>query len=300
MYSPFIKYRNRHSTACSIITVMLSFVNSIATFSNTVFSDTIPQRHAFAAAQLCQEKKMSEALLEIELAIADQEESTDMYTWYVRGFIYKEQYKLSESSDRHSLSRTLAAESFLKSKAMADNDDEVTLNHNTALKYIASTYYNDAMKAAIEMQVDEKECDDLMNRYYTLMNKVEPGKDFVSEYKEFYTAKAQRYFDLWTAASESIILFNKCSDTYQLVLALQPDDCNAQYNLGVLYYNKVASDCKDAKPKCADNSLVKKSSEYFAMVKQKCATEEMLRSILTAEEFFMSLESGLPSGEKKQ
>ncbi len=243
---------------------------------------------------------MEEAKQQIELAIADSAESLDMYTWYVRGFIYKEEYKLAQTSDTQSASREIAVASFLKSKEIANNDDEITLNHNTALKYLASTYYNDALRAASSFEIaDEKKCEALMARFYSLMSGISPAKDFLTEYNEFYTAKAQRFVSLWSFNNENNDLFNSGVENYLLVMTLNPKECNTYYNLGVLYYNKVVYEFGKNPSNLEQLSYwIGKSNEYFDEATILCPTQEMLQAIQPAKELFNSLLQNEMKGQK--
>ncbi|MFN0031457.1 MAG: hypothetical protein ACKVOR_04790 [Flavobacteriales bacterium] len=258
-----------------IVCILLCVLFSVGAAAQGPISTTT---HAMTAARLCQEGKMPEAMEEVELAIVDETENKDMYTWYVRGFIYKEQYKLSKDVT----TRETAVASFLKSKEMLGSDDEVTINHTAALKYLATTYYNDALQSATNMQTaDDAEPEQLMQQFETLMRKVAPGKDVVQEYITYYTAKAQRLYELWNISKTDTLLFESCVQNFESVIALHPEDCTSKYNLGVLYYNKALSVHQD--DSIEDNGsdsaqlsreLVQKATALIESANKTCPSEE--------------------------
>jgi hypothetical protein len=246
--------------------------------SNKAVADSIaPQRHSFVAAQLCQELKMDEAIAEIEKAIADQDEANDMYTWYVRGFIYKEKYKIELEQDIKNSSRDIAVASFLKSEQMAGKETQTTLNHNAALKYLASTYYNDALILSGQLQTaDDVQSDSYLIKYHDLIRTIEPDHNFINEDKVYYTAKGQRLYSLWIAQTDNNQLFQACKTAFDKTLELDPTDCSSQYNLAVLLHNRVTNHFKNnsgtALDKCCQtgDALCPEAKEYAKQALELC------------------------------
>lgn len=292
MYSPYTPATSRVFALC-ILFVSLSVSSMQAITPYAVHpNDSVPQRHSFIAAQLCQENKMDESIKEIEIAIADKEESLDMYTWYVRGFIYKEKFKIETTTELKNSSREIAVESFLKSEEMAAKMKEATLNHNTALKYLASTYYNDALLAAGQLiDANDLVCESYLKKYHELVGKTEPGHDFTNEDKMFNNAKAQRLYMLWLAQPENETLFNASKQAFETTITLDPTDCSSKYNLAVLLHNHVANHyrtnsagtlekCCQGKELCAEAiQWSQKAVELCQQAYDLCPTAEIRQAL---------------------
>jgi hypothetical protein len=292
MYSP---YQFITSSVRLYCTLLLFFCSGVITASNKTYpalKDSVPQRYSFVAAQLCQDKKMNEAVETIELALKDEQESQDMYTWYVRGFIYKEKYKLDATQEEKNKSRDIAVESFQKSESIANKTNEATLNHNTALKYLASTYYNDALLTAGQLtNEDTQTCDAYLQKFHDITNITEPTHNFTNEDKVYHNAKAQRLYSLWLITPENNKLFESARQAFEQTLKLDPTDCSSQYNLGVLLYNRATNhftpSATGALEKCCvkgiecqhAKDLCNQSLALFQQAYDKCQTAELKQAL---------------------
>ncbi len=149
------------------------------------------------AAKLCQEKNFEAAKSKIAEALSTAEESEDAYSWYVAGFIYKECYKNLTTGKRDSPYRVLAAEHFEKSLALDKPKNHIT-NIRIGLKFIATTYYNDALMRLREMDNgDEVAAEKDFNMFRKLMRTAEPGCDLNQYDKDYHQTAGQQFFDLW-------------------------------------------------------------------------------------------------------
>src|ERR1051326_1957433 len=86
---------------------------------------------------------VKQALEIIDRAILNPQSAKNAYAWYVRGYVYKEWYKTFESSNKKSKTRSDAVV-FLKKALELDTAKEYVPNIKQTLKYLASTFYNDA------------------------------------------------------------------------------------------------------------------------------------------------------------
>jgi hypothetical protein len=194
--------------------------------------------HTIHATQLCKEEKLDEAMAQIELAILDSVDSSDFFTWYSRGFIYKEVYKKRESGNPHSAYREIAVNSFLKSRLLAGNTSEQTDNHDLALKFLANTYYNDALQATL--QIDQNTTNlgnDLVERYCDIMQAIHKAEECPLAFAAYYRAKGQRFHELWTADDKNKTLWDLAISNYRRALELAQNDCSISYNIAALYCN---------------------------------------------------------------
>ncbi|MEN9638529.1 MAG: hypothetical protein RLZZ262_397 [Bacteroidota bacterium] len=193
---------------------------------------------ATEAVELCQAKKYSEALVSIEKGIADPEAAKHPFTWYVKGFIHKEIYKNQESKQRESPQRELAVECFEKALILDARREFVSQTH-VALKYLASTYYNDAMLASQEFDMTNPESYlELFYSFRKLMRTVDPVTNLAPYERDLAKSAGQRYFQIWQLNTEDKTPAAAAAKKYIEAIGLDSLDCHTYYNLGVVYYNQ--------------------------------------------------------------
>lgn len=213
------------------ITTLLTLVISIA-----IFAQDLPLTNE--AAKLCQEKNFEAAKNKITEALSNKDEAADAYSWYVAGFIYKECYKNLETGKRESPYRVLAAEHFEKSLEL-DKPKNHVVNIRIGMKYIATTYYNDALMRLREMDNgDETAAEKDFNMFRKLMRTAEPGCDLNQYDKDYHQTAGQQYFDLWKNDADNEDLAKKSLNHFQEAILKDPNDCMLHYNVGVLQYNR--------------------------------------------------------------
>lgn len=190
------------------------------------------------AARLCQGKNYEAAKNKIAEAIESENESMHPYAWYVKGFIYKEIYKNTEPNNRQSKNRELAAESFLKSLEV-DKYHEHTSMTKEGLKFLATTYYNDALLRTRDFDLSNAtEPEGYFNTFRKLMRTTDPIVNLSTYDKEFSKSMAQRYFSLWQLDLNNDALPEKAQGFYASAVRLDSLDGDTYYNIAVIYYNK--------------------------------------------------------------
>jgi tetratricopeptide (TPR) repeat protein len=211
---------------------------------NTV-SDSIPEKHNMIAARYCQEKLFDQAISEINVATQDPEESFDYFTWYTRGFIYKEIYKLEDKQNRQSRNREIAIESFLYAMKL-QKDNSKTSSNNSALLFLSNSMLNDALVIASTLNTDsDEDGEKLYLKYLEVMEASDPLFNAAPSGRNFYTARAQRWYKLWTEDMCNDVLFGRTIEAYETLIQMSSDNCEAHYNLGVAWYNMAISASKD-------------------------------------------------------
>lgn len=224
---------SRHQSGLLRILCLVILIHFIH-LGNAASHDSIPVKYAVQAAQYCQVGQYDKALAAIELATADNNEKDELYTWYVKGFVHKEIYKHRESQNIKSPQRELAVEAFLKSKQLAGEQPDI-YNNNSALKYLSSTYYNDAMMSASNFSLDnELEADAIMNKYDSLRMAI--GQEGLGK-GDFFKQKAMRYYHLWKNDPCDISLNEKAFAAYELAIDHHLIDCDTYYNAALVKYN---------------------------------------------------------------
>lgn len=200
--------------------------------------ELIAQNKLSNAIYALQNEELEKAQRLIDAAIVDTLFKDDSRTWYYRGNIYKELFKKMESDNKQSPYRITAISSFKKSYEL-DNGTEISVSSQKNLKYLASTIFNDAATSfdtenyllAIENY----------NSYKEIMLYLEPETDFIERDIQFKLALATTYTMLSSKDSSNKELFlEKVKELYEEVLVLDSNNVSANYNMGILYYNKGA------------------------------------------------------------
>ena len=222
--------------SCTLMLFSIFGVNkAVAEFSCP--QDSIPVKHAVAAAKFCQEKNFDAARKEIDLAMQVDTEKDEVYTWYIRGFIFKEIYKTSESHDRNSASREEATSSFLYSKKLV-REQGSEYNNDAALKFLASTYYNDALISASDFDIkDEMQGENQLQKFVDISRKIDPASRTETSEREYYKVRGQRYLTLWSADTCNRALSEKALASYGNALLKGEPDCDMIYNMAIIHYN---------------------------------------------------------------
>jgi len=190
------------------------------------------------AARLCQQKQLDAALQTSMQALTDDVESADAYAWYVNGYVWKELYKAKEYGLRNSPYREEAVRALEKSMKKNNASQHLTMTR-LALRYLASTYYNDALQASRSISdKGEEEANALFGNFEKWMQMAEPGVVMTAYKKEFAKSIGQRYFALWQVNTENDSNRLKAALQYEKMLQLDSTDVDAYYNLSVIYYNQ--------------------------------------------------------------
>jgi tetratricopeptide (TPR) repeat protein len=193
---------------------------------------------AAEAVELCQAKKFQEALASIQKGIDDPQDSKHPFTWFVKGFIHKEIYKHEEIHQRNSQQRETAVTCFEKSLHLDDKREYVAQTH-VALKYLASTYFNDAMLASKEFDLSSpEEYIKFFHTFRRLMRTVDPVTDLAPFERDMLKSAGQRYFEIWQLDTEQDAPANQAAAKFMEALGHDSTDCQTYYNLGVVYYNR--------------------------------------------------------------
>lgn len=193
---------------------------------------------AAQAAKLCQQKNYTGAKAKIAESLLLPEEAANPYAWYVKGFIYKEIYKESESKDKRSKSRETAAEAFIKCIEM-DKKGEQSSMARIGLKYLASTYFNDALLKTREFVLtDQNEPQEYFDKFRKLIRTVDVTTNMTPYEVEFQRNMAQRYFVLWQNDLDNEVYPDKAAACYKEAIRVDSTDCDLHYNLAVVYYNR--------------------------------------------------------------
>lgn len=215
-------------------TLIFGFLLLLAVVSNA------QQSNVTAAYTFLQEGKLDNAKASIDAAVIHPETQADGQAWYIRGFVYKTIYNQNEKGNKESKSRIEALISFKKSLSIDTTKENVQENLKN-IKYLATTLYNDA--AASLDTIDYKIAInnfDLFREYYFL---IDPSKEnFKQKEIDFANAIATVYTRIYEGDRKGKIDFlNLAKASYNKALSFDPNNINANYNMGILYYNQAVN-----------------------------------------------------------
>lgn len=190
------------------------------------------------AAKLCQAKSYDAAKSKVAEAIASDKENKDAYTWYVAGFIYKECFKELELGKRESALRETAVDYLLKAKEL-DVSRSHTSNIRSSLKFLARTYFNDALLRIREMDTDDETLPEKdYHMFRKLMREAEPGSNLNVFDRDYHQQMGQQLFMIWQQNPETEKYADRSLYHYEEAVRMDTNDCMISYNIGVLHYNR--------------------------------------------------------------
>ena len=188
-----------------------------------------------------QNGKLMEAKTYIDSAMTFQSLTKDPTTWYLRGFIYKDLFK---DENNYNFYRDEAIHAFTHLLEIEDIE-KFQGDAIQNIKYLSTTYYNDAVTALGQ--------GDLENaiKYYKNFGLTYPiGEDTTIDLLErdidFYLAVGSKLTTLNNQdTTGSDYYFEQAIAQFNQVLKLDDLNLKANYNLGVLYYNKAVNMISD-------------------------------------------------------
>ncbi len=197
--------------------------------------DTTGSESVSRAAEYCQNGIFTEALRELDSAM-NSPASALSYTWYVKGFIYKEIFK--SSSDRKSKhdARNVAVDAFLHARSLSDYKAS-EFNVDMPMRYLVSSYCSDALVDAGSCSLSElAHCDELMARFVSLSHEVGMESDLHLRKADYEKTAGMRLFTLWLADQSQLELYNEALKRMSSAIEYYPADCMSIYNRAVFHF----------------------------------------------------------------
>ncbi|MHB8260448.1 MAG: hypothetical protein ACYDCN_08590 [Bacteroidia bacterium] len=181
-------------------------------------------------------KKLDSAKVLINEAIQNPESAKDYQAWMVRGFVYKELYKVNEISNVASPFRDSSAVSLIQSLQLdPENKNPQKANVIQSLKYIASTYHNDINKTLDTLSYKQAIINS--DKHKAIMKLIDPAFDEKKyNYDVYSTIGSMFEKEYEQKASKNLLDLAK---TYLLkAYEINNNTDFINKNLGVLYYNQ--------------------------------------------------------------
>ena len=285
-------------------------------FTQIVFGQFIGKDAVSKALFYLQKNEIDSSKKYIDEANFDQELLIQPKTWYYKGLIYKDLYKLYEKDNKDSPFRLTAVASLIKLNEV-DTAKEFIESAKKMMTYLASTFYNDAARS-LNPQV-YKNAEDYYRKYKELMVLSNSETDLIQQDVKFKLALASmlnQELEGKTVKDSSKV--NEVKHLYSNILTLDSNNGSANYNIGILYYNEAVElinnmdydmdleKLNEMQDRCID--LFLKALPYMTKSYElKYHLEETLKGLeniyhglndTEKEEFFKKLNELPPSPEK--
>ena len=192
--------------------------------------------HYDAALNYMQKNNVDSAKIEIDLQMQNVDVQLDPENWYLEGFIYKELYKKYENENFNSPYRAKSLNSFKKSLKL-DTVIARTKTTKELIRYLAGRFYNDAV-----LTLDSSNyltsilCYEQYRDAALILDSI---LDIKKKDIEFNLALGTIYVEIYNSDKiKNLQFFNLTRDTYMKILNWDPNNYTANYDLGLLYWNK--------------------------------------------------------------
>jgi tetratricopeptide (TPR) repeat protein len=263
-----------------------SFMFGSATLNSSTFlekcsvaSDTLGSEFVSRAADLCQVGRFDDAMRELESAM-NSPAAAQSYTWYIKGFVFKEIFKTTTDPSKKSEVRDTAVEAFLFSRQLTDYDHDA-FNSDAPLKYLIGTYYSDAlMEAGICDESTVAHCDFLMSRYDELARLAAIDSDLNLRWSDYEKTIGMRLFNQWLSLPEALSLYHESLKRMTNAISNNPGDCISMYNLAVFHF-KMSEAGKANKVSCDHEGELDMALSVMHKAESVCTgNTDILRGIL--------------------
>lgn len=192
--------------------------------------------HYDAALNYMQKNNVDSAKIEIDLHMQNVDVQLDPENWYLEGFIYKELYKKYENENFNSPYRAKSLNSFKKSLKL-DTVIARTKTTKELIRYLAGRFYNDAVLTLDSLNyLTSILCYEQYRDAALILDSI---LDIKKKDIEFYLALGTIYVEIYNSDKiKNLQFFNSTRDTYMKILNWDPNNYTANYDLGLLYWNK--------------------------------------------------------------
>lgn len=181
-----------------------------------------------------QSGELGQARALIDEAVTMPAHKENPEAWLLRGFVYKDLFKVAATTDDGDRSRDEALGSLFTCLRL-DKDSTYADNATQAYDYLARSCFNDAAKSLNEG--DEVRATALFAKYKAAVLLRTPNADLRIREAEFSNALGTVYTKRFNQDRTQLQWFEEAVDAYKAVLAIDAENYGAHYNLATLYYN---------------------------------------------------------------
>ncbi len=161
---------------------------------------------------------------------------SDPQTWLIRGFVYYDKFTKLDKMSRDAESRDVAEEAFSKILEL-DTAGNFTEKANKGLYNIAVSYNNEAARSMNDK--DYHLAGESFDNFRRLMKIARPNVDLRAKNIEFYNSLGFILHATYNSDKKGQAeLWDKAIDAYSKTLEIDSLNVDANYEIGILYYNK--------------------------------------------------------------
>lgn len=217
---------------------------------STVLTSAFAQTEKLVSAlKLYQGGNIDSAKIQIDAAANDSQTGKDYYTWYMKGFIYKDIYTKREKQNKQSPARIEALRS-LKTSVQLDVNKENLKENAGNIKYLANTFRNDVVdhlnsfdSISLSMiSANQKIAFANWSYYKDAMTIVDPTIKFDKEEIEITLAMGRLFQNAYhknPKANPSCL--DSAQKYFAKVLLADPSNPGANYGMAIAFYNQGAN-----------------------------------------------------------
>lgn len=248
---------------------LIYILSLLLTVTSAVNAQFVQNNSMSKAEFYIQKAEFDSAQKYIDTAANHEEFTKQAKVWFYRSFIYKEQYKTKEKQDLNSSLRNECAKSIDKLYKV-DTANTYLTQAEPLVKYIASTYYNDAARAI--NNEDYKLANNNFAHYKHLQTLIKADENTLTNHE------VQFKFAIATAISKGQDKVDSTQrhqliNIYKEILAIDNNNASANYNLSLLYYNEGVD--------------IVNNMDYDMEFENLMATQEKIANLFTAALPFM-------------
>lgn len=170
----------------------------------------------------------------IDTAITIPVENQDPQTWLIRGTIY---FKLYRNVAQEESYLDVAEESYRRIIQLDSGKSELTGKAKTGLYNLSVQYYNTAVNTMNDKEY--KQAEPNYKRYRELIKIARPNVDIEEKDIKFYNALGALTQNIYVSDKKGKPhMWQEAMDAYATTYALDSNNRSANYNIGILYYNR--------------------------------------------------------------
>ncbi|MBL7951380.1 MAG: hypothetical protein JNM62_06635 [Flavobacteriales bacterium] len=171
----------------------------------------------------------------VDSAVRTPAHAEDPEAWLLRGFVYKDAYKGAKDQEQGDMLRDEALASLFTCLGL-DRTGTYKENALQAYEFLTRSFFNDAAKALNEM--NEERALFVFPKYQEAASRLDPKADLGGRTIEFTNALGTVYTKRFNQDRTRTEWFDKAIVAYKEVLAIDPENYGANYNLATLFYNR--------------------------------------------------------------
>lgn len=207
-------------------------------FISMIFCSSQAQNLLDKSLKEYQEGELQKAKVLIDSALTSQLYASENVSWYLKGFIYKDLYKVNKDASNAEELRKTSVNAFYRLMNM-DSTNQYKKETLQNLKYLATTYYNDAMK--LIQQQNFAGANGYYSRFVAIYSPINDGTISLSNSElQFHLAVGSSYVQKQKA--DSVNDYSRLAiAAFEHVLSQDSMNKEANYQIGVIYYNEAVN-----------------------------------------------------------